>query len=559
MIKHIEEYHQRVDDGRILVSKKMLLQIERTKRYLKDYEYDEEAAKKAIDFIERFTKHYKGKFAGKPFILSLWQKYIVSVIFGFYHYIDVDIVDENGELIKTKKERRRLTKEAIVIVARKNGKSLFASAIQLYMLVADGESAPEVYSVANKLDQAKIVYNNVMAMSEKSPLIRKRLKKRRTDIECTVNDGMLAPLANDSKTLDGLNPSFVVFDEIHETVGNEMYTVMNTALGARENPILFMISTNGMLRGKFFDDKYTEWEAILSKRVIDDTKQIFIFEQDSQEEIDDEKNWIKSNPNIDISCDRNWLREQHKSIYTNPSDKNAILSKNFNIPQESFSIFFEYDGTLMSDVDVDAKMIDTYGVFGLDLSKSYDLSCLTYLFSKDGIKYIKQWYFLPKLLVDEKEKEDKVPYKKWSEQGHLVLIDEDYIKPISIFEFMQNKVAAYNLYPQKIGYDYYYAGEFENKVKENYGDYMAMVVRQGAATFSAPLNQTKKELESGTMKHNSPMLQWCLLNTTTRKDANDNDMIEKKNRIGRIDGTASLMDAVVAFNEVLPQGLVLND
>ncbi|MDL2212122.1 terminase large subunit [Erysipelotrichaceae bacterium OttesenSCG-928-M19] len=557
-MKNIELYHKRVAEGKTIVSQSMLQQIDRVKNYLNVYEFDQQEVDRCITFIEKYVKHFKGSYAAKPFKLSLWQKYIVSVIIGFYHYVSIDVVDVNGDVVGQKRERRRLTRECFIEMARKNGKSMFASALALYMLILDREKSPEIYVAANSLSQVnKTIYQTVLGIINNSKELKSRVKKRRTDIEL-LKGGSLTPVATDSSNLDGLSPHFVIFDEVHEFTKDDLIDVMLTALGSRRNPMLMYITSNGTTRNKTFDRLIKQYKSILNGVVENDSVQVFIFEQDNEKEIEDEMKWQKSNPNIDISCDRSYLRDMYQLIFDSPEKKNGILSKNFCLPQEASTIFFTPQESETEDIELNKLMYDTYGTFGLDLSMHIDLSVLTYLFEVESIRYVKQWYFMPKDKLKEKEKIDQVPYSVWAEKGYLVLMDGEYIKPVEIFDFMLEKIREHKLFPQAIGYDRYYAGEFAIKSLEHFGDFMAKPVIQGPKTFSPALNKVKAMLRTKELVHSNPMLQWCLLNTTVRKDINGNICTDKKNANGRIDGTDSLIDAFVVFEENYSRGNLEN-
>lgn len=549
-MKWINEYHERVDSGQIIVCESMQLQIERVKKFIDKYEYDSDEVANCIGFIESCVKHFKGAFAGKPFKLSLWQKYIISVCFGFYEYIEKEVVDVNGDVVDIKKERRRLTTKCFIEVARKNGKSMFGSALALYMMLADGEESPECYLLANTLRQVnETIYKTVLAILAKNKDLSSFFIKRRTDLEL-LKGGTLAPLASDSNNLDGLNPSFSLFDEVHMFENDNLIEVIESGLASRENPMLMFITSNGMTRGKVFDNLVKYYKSILRGKIEDDNTAIFIFEQDSEDEIKNEQMWIKSNPNLKISVDFEYLRRRFQLIYDKPENKNSILSKNFCIPQNSSSVYFSVEESKMCEnVDIDELMKKTYGTFGVDLSMSRDLTVLTYLFEINEIKYIKQWYFLPKEILDQKINEDKVPYNIWAEQGHLILLEGDYINVADVFDFMIEQINKFELYPQKIGFDRYYASDFLNKTLDYFGDYMPQAVIQGLKTRSPILNELKVGLNKRTIIHNSPMLEWNLLNAVVISDKNENVDLDKRNKLGRIDGVDSLIDAFHVWNE----------
>jgi phage terminase large subunit-like protein len=212
-----------------------------------EWEYNPKRANHAIEFIENFCKHSKGKMGGKPFILELWQKALIAAVFGFVHKID-----------GTRKYR-----ELILIVARKNGKSALGSAIALYMQVADGEPWPEVASAATKKDQAKIIWLEAKRMVKKSPALRKRIKTLVAELISEFNDGSFKPLSSDSNTLDGLNVHCALIDELHAIEDKNLYDVIVDGMSAREQPLTVITTTAGTVREGIFDIKYDEAERII--------------------------------------------------------------------------------------------------------------------------------------------------------------------------------------------------------------------------------------------------------------------------------------------------------
>ena len=241
----IREYWERIQSGKEIVSAK----IEKTYRKLvfdldhpneSEFFYDPKRANRILEFAENFCKHSKGKFGGKPVRLELWEKAMLAAIFGF-----VDI------------EGNRKYREAILIVGKKNGKSLLASIVGLYMLTADGEPGPEVYAVATKRDQAKIIWQEAKRMVRKSPALDKRVRSLVGELDADFCDGVFKPLASDSNTLDGLNIHCGLMDEIHQwQSGRALYDIIADGVTAREQPLIFITTTAGTVREDIYDQTY---------------------------------------------------------------------------------------------------------------------------------------------------------------------------------------------------------------------------------------------------------------------------------------------------------------
>lgn len=242
--------------------------------------FDETLGSRPIKFIELFCKHSKGKWAGKPVELELWQKAFVEALFGF--------VDEETKLRKYKK--------AVLFVGRKNGKSTLASGIALYMLTKDGEDGSEVYAVATKKDQAKIVWEESKRMIKKSPELNELCKCRINGIFYDETESIYKALASDSDSLDGLNSHCVLADEVHAWKDKNLQDVMFDSMSAREQPLFIEFSTMGKVRENVFDNEYEYVSNILNNKITDETILPVVYELDKVDEWQDEIAWYKANP-----------------------------------------------------------------------------------------------------------------------------------------------------------------------------------------------------------------------------------------------------------------------
>src|SRR5699024_4979388 len=242
-MNYVLEYWEAIKSGQVTVSKRVYKQYKRLADDIEHHEqfvFDEAKATRPIEFIERFCKHSKGEWAGKPVKLELFQKAYISALFGF--------VDKDTGL--------RRYKESMFYVARKNGKSVMLAALSLYMFIADGEGGAEIYSIASKRDQATILFDEAHNMIKQSSHLSKHVRKRKSDLYFEHTMSKFMPLAKNSNTLDGLNSSLVVIDELHSIQDRNLYEVMKQSQSARQDPLLIMITTAGTTRGNIFDDMY---------------------------------------------------------------------------------------------------------------------------------------------------------------------------------------------------------------------------------------------------------------------------------------------------------------
>ena len=242
--------------------------------------FDEKRGNLPIEFIEKFCKHSKGKWAGQPIKLELFQKAFIQALFGF--------VDKDTGIRKYKK--------GALFIGRKNGKSTMDSGLACYMLTKDGEGGAEVYSVATKKEQSKIVWDEAKKMIKKSPALDRRCRCLVNGIFYDATESSMKAVASDSNTLDGLNAHFVIADEVHAWRDKNLLDVMNDSMSAREQPLLLETSTMGTIRESVFDNEYEYFSQVIDGTITDETVLPVIYELDSPSEWQDEKKWYKANP-----------------------------------------------------------------------------------------------------------------------------------------------------------------------------------------------------------------------------------------------------------------------
>ena len=267
------------------------------------YKFDEKKGKRPIEFIEKFLKQSKGKWNGKPLKLELFQKAMIEAAFGF--------VDENG---------KRKYRKVIFFVARKNGKSVLDSAIATYMLVADHEGGAEIYSVATKRDQSKIVWEESKKMIRKSPELAKRIRCLVGGIYFDQKDSYFRALASDSNSLDGLNSHLVIADEVHAWKDKNLLDVMYDSMSAREQPMLLETSTMGTVRQNVFDIEYDYASRVIDGTIEDETLLPIIYELDDEREWVNEESWYKANPALGVIKSLKDVRDKVERAKNNPID-----------------------------------------------------------------------------------------------------------------------------------------------------------------------------------------------------------------------------------------------
>ena len=532
----IKKYWLKIKQQELLVSEKIEMVYDQNIKILKDedpkYYFNEKLANKAIIFIESFCKHSKGAEAGNLFKLALWQKAMISLIFGIVH----------------RKTDLRKYKEVMLIVARKNGKTTLAAAIELYMAIGDGELGADCYSVATTKDQAEGIFEEIQNMVRQSNILNKRLRKTKKTLFYDEGLSQIRVLPGRSDNLDGKNPHFVNIDELHAIKDRGLYSVITTSFGARRQPLLLITTTAGSIRGNVYDDQYSYAVDIINGSIKDEAYLALIYELDSEKNWNKEKMWIKANPNLGISKYLDDMKRQFKMALKNKSTRPGFLSKHLNIRTTTVNNFLTFKAIDANKKFYDISTIyDKYCVIGYDLSKTTDLTAVTILVPLEEEEiFTLTFFFIPDEIAEERELEDNIPYIEWATEGWVMftpgaVIDQDFI-----FEFIIEFLEENELTPLQIGYDSWNATHINNKFKE-YG-YPMEEVRQGAKTLSAPMKMLGAKMIKGkVIYNNNPCMYWNFTNVGFEEDKNENIIPKKISQRKRIDGFASLLNAYVAY------------
>lgn len=502
------------------------------------YEYSADRANHAIEFIENFCKHSKGKWGGLPIELELWQQAFLAALFGFVHKID----------------GTRQYQEGLLIVARKNGKSTFGSGVGLYLQVADGEPGPEVYAVATKRDQAKLVWLEAKRMVKKSPALLKRIKPLVSEMVSDWNDSSFKPLGSDSETLDGLNVHGAILDEIHAWKDKNLYDVIVDGTSAREQPLILEITTAGTVRESVYDMKYEEAELLLNgfddpDGYKNDRFLPVIYELDSREEWTDEAMWKKANPGLGTIKKVDQLRTKVNKAIANPSLVKNLLTKDFNVRETSNDSWLTFDEIKSEGTFTMEDVQGSYAVGGVDLSATTDLTCATIVIMKpdSNTKYVLQQYFIPGELVEKKVNEDKIPYDIWVERGFVTTTEGQRVDYKEVTKWFVKMVEQYDIRPLWIGYDSWNSQYWKIEMEDH--GFTMVEVRQGARTMSQPMKVMQADIREKKVNYNkNSVLQWCLSNTCIKTDENENIRpVKGLSQRARIDGAVSLIIAYVVL------------
>ena len=560
-MNYILEYVDKIRSGEIIVSKKVEILYYKLEKDIKQpreieiydeindeyekhrYIFDEKKANRPIEFIEKFCKHSKGrKFAGKPVKLELWQKAFISAIFGF--------VDEETGFRKYKK--------ALLFIARKNGKSTLAAAIGLYMLTSDGEAGAECYSIATKKDQAKIVWEEAKRMVKKSPVLLKRVKPLVTKLYYEKQESVFMPLSSDSNSLDGLNAYYVSADEVHAMKDKNIIDVTYDSMSSREQALFLETSTMGTVRESVFDDEYEYAKNIINgyteknPQFVDETLLPVIYELDKKEEWLDEKCWAKANPGLGTIKQIKDLRDKVAKAKIKPNEQKNLLCKDFNLRETSISSWLTYDELNNEETFNLAKMKVKYGIGGTDLSRTTDLTAAKVIFQVPNNPkiFVMQMYWLPEDLLEERVRDDRIPYDKWKERGLLRTCPGNKVHPKYVTQWFLEIRDEYGIYLPWIGYDAWSAEYWVEEMQGYFGEDAMIKVFQGKKTLSSPMQNLGADLKSKLIIYNNnPIDKWCLSNTNIDTDRNGNIQPDKSKKRLRIDGTSALLNAYVVLEQ----------
>lgn len=531
MDNYIFAHYQAIQDGSVVVGKWVRLFFEYVVRGLEDQSlfFDQKKANRAIRFIETFCHHCEGR--DDLLKLELWQKAIVSVIFG--------VVDADGI---------RQFREIIIVIGRKNGKTLFAAAIIAYCVFLDGEYGAKVFCVAPKLDQADLVYGAFWQTIQKESELAELIRRRKSDYYMESTNSSVKKIAFNAKKSDGFNPHLTICDEIASWPGDQglkQYEVMKSALGARKQPMIVSISTSGYINEGIYDELIKRSTRFL----LGDSKERrlapFLYMIDDIQKWSEINELRKSNPNLGVSVSVDYLLEEIAVAEGSLSKRAEFLTKYCNIKQNSSQAWLSTQAVdKAGGPPIDLEVFrDSYCVGGIYLSRTTDLTACAVVIEKKGRLYVLAKFFLPSEKLEEATARDGLPYAAYVQRGLLELSGDNFVDYHDCFNWFKMLVEQYQIYPLKVGYDRYTAQYLVQDMKA-YGFHMDDVFQ--GYNLTPVIQETEGLMKDGIFNiGDNDLLKVHLLNMALKIEAESGR--SKPIKIGvteHIDGGAALLDAM---------------
>ena len=548
-------YWQKICAGEILVGRRIKQNMQ---RLLADFEdpdvhIDLEDSDKRIRFIQNECKLYEAPFAGKPFRLELFQKAIIESIYAIKVWSD-----EAGRFV-------RKYHDVLLMFGRKNGKTPLASAISLSEFIC-GEMGTKVLFGSNDYDQADLAFQAADAMREESPKIERCTRRNNKGIFfgnpkhkvlkgkfSYQNKGSIRKISAHGKNKEGRNIKVGVVDEVHEMQDNSLVAPIRQALSTQEEPLYFEITTEGFTDDGYLDQRLAEAEKVLDGEIDRPDWVIWWFCQDSEEEVwQDESSWVKSNPGLGAIKKWSYLRKQVDEARTNSSTRAFVLSKDFNIKQNS-AVAWLSSGDIENPAAIDMSLLrGQLALGGVDLAETTDL-CSARLFIElpepvNGYRrFTFGMYFIPEVkadavLEDNNLNPERKNYREWEKQGLVTICPGTEVDDDTVVEWFVGIYREWGIIPYKVGFDNWHSKAFKSRFAELFGEDVLERVGMDFMSLSGAMRALEADLKRKALNYNNNEVdRWCLKNTAVK--TNNIGLIMPVKKYGtsknRIDGALS--------------------
>ena len=531
---YINIYYQQIKDGSVTVGH----WIEKWYEYIvhgleeKRFFFDQKKAARAIAFIQQYCRHHEGPLAPQLITLEVWQKALVSVIFG--------VVDKDG---------LRQFREAFVVMGRKNGKTLLDAAISAYMMYADGEYGARAFFVASRLDQARLAFEAFYQMISKEPKLAAKSKRRRTDVYIAESNSSAMPVAFSEKKTDGLNPSYVSLDELASWRGDaglKQYEVFKSALGARSQPLMFGISTAGYENDGIYDELIKRSTAVLNGTSKETRLAPFLYIIDDPEKWNDIEELKKANPNLGVSTSVDYMLEEIR-IAEGSISKSIEFKVKYCCVKQASSMAWLTAQDVKKCFGNELTLADfrhSYALGGIDLSLAVDLTAAVVVIEKDGVSWFDVMFFMPENKVDEATARDGLPYRIYAQRGLLTICGENTVDYHAVQDWFNMLERKYEILCLKVGYDRYSAAYLVQDMQAD--GYDMESVSQGS-NLTGVLIDMEGMIKDGRLRciNDNDLMKCHMLDAALKfEEGTNRRRLIKINSRNHIDGMAALSDAI---------------
>ena len=531
---YILEYYQAITDGSVTVGHWIREWYGQIVNGLQErrFFFNQKKANMVIRFIQTFCRHHEGPLAPGRIRLELWQKAMISVIFG--------IVDDDGV---------RVFREILIIMGRKNGKTLLSACLTAAILYLDPDYGKRVYTVATKLDQARLSYEALYQMIQKEPELAEITKKRRTDIYIAETNSSAMPIAFSEKKTDGLNPSGAVCDELGAWQGEQgmrQYQVIKSALGARKQPLLVSITTAGYVSDGIYDEMVRRATAVINGTSRETRLAPFLYMIDDADKWDQINEIQKANPNMGVSLTVDNMLEEIAAAEQSLSQAAEFKTKVCNLKQNASTAWMNAKDVNLCFSETGKTMEDfrhTYALCGIDLSMTTDLTAVVVMVQKGDTVWFFTRFYMPANKLEEATARDGIPYRKYAEQGYLILSGDNVVDYRDVERFYQELRTKYEILPQKTGYDRYSAA-FLIQDLEGMGYHMESV-SQGS-NLTGVIIDAEGMIKDGRLKsaEDNNLMKIHMMDSALQIYEDNRRRLVKVSSTAHIDGMAALLDAM---------------
>lgn len=541
----VKDYAQRVAAGEVPAAKWLMLAAQ---RHLSDLDigvargiwWDQAACDYALKFFGKL-KHSKGRrWAGTYFVLEPWQKFIVGSLFGWKR--------EDGS---------RRFRVAFVEIPRKNGKTFLAAGVALLLFIGDGEPGPEVYAAATKRDQAKLVFTEARRMVSQSVPLKNRIRPYRESLQLRGGDGVLMPVSSEAHTLDGLNPSGVIADEIHKWPSRELWDVLDTATGARDQPLILAITTAGDLEESIYSELHNHVEAVLQGVLNDDAFFGFLATADEGDDPADESTWQKANPNWGVTVHAEKLQDTYRRMSRTQAGLNRFKRDHLCVRTAALNAWLSldaWDQCRSAFSFHDLKGEPCFG--GLDMASTSDLAAFTLVWPNyaDGVKRYKLriWFWCADTARDTVGERLRETLRPWIEMGHVIESHGDQIDAREIKQFILDRSKEYNI--QDIAFDPYNARQMGSELVEE--GVQMIEFGQTIANYNEPSKEFEAAIRSKRIEHDAnPVMRWMIGGCVAVENGIGNIMPHRRKSRNKIDGIPASIMAIARAMQGEPKNV----